>query len=143
MYKSIRTHHLLPMAKVKLGENFKCQRCGTVLLDVDDMHSECAGQDTTESETSDPVVRKKKAAPRLTKVGLEMLFFNEVRCVTRVKMLAQIPGISIRTAKVIVQQFPLFSDLINAKTWQLEGLDVKPSKTLGIDLARALKRTIQ
>ena len=129
---------MIPMAKVKLGEDFKCHRCGTVLLPIEDSHGEC-GHGT---ETSDPVVRKKKAE-RGAALGPERLFFKEMRCVTRVKMLAQIPGISIRMATLIVQQYPLFSDLIKAKIWQLQALKVKPSKTLGIDLATALKRTIQ
>lgn len=52
---------MILMAKVKLGEDFKCHRCGTVLLPIEDSHSEC-GHGT---ETSDPVVRQKKSAPRL------------------------------------------------------------------------------
>ena len=107
-----------------------------MLLPSDDTHSECSDDLTV-------AVSPKRQKAAKTRIHPERLHFKEVRSCIRVRMVAQVPGISLRTAKAIMSAYPTFAALMKAPLFKLEALEVRSARPLGPALAKALRRVIQ
>lgn len=116
---------------------FTCIRCGNTLLQRDDSRKDCDHDSSVSATVPSP---RKRQKPRLQP---ELLRFKEIRYCVRALMISQIPGISLKKAKSIVQKYPTLTQLMDVNIFELESLELAQYKPLGNRLATALKHTIQ
>ena len=91
-----------------------------------------------------PVAKQAKATARRPTPKPGLTHFKEVRRLVRVEMLAQVPGMNRARARAVVERLPnrTMSAIIALPTGELAAIPVGSGKSLGPDLAQALKKVV-
>ena len=109
----------------RLAGGLICSTCGSVLRGK--------GCDDVVASTAQPPAKKRKTHPPRVKLTPQMLCHHDVRCATRICMLAAIPGVSKKMATSIITAYETFADIIEAGA---DGMEVQCG--ISADIAQAV-----